>query len=424
MQTQDTNNYSNFSESVYQNLPDQLREICELIEDPKRKDVFLIGILSAMSGAFSKYRFNHGTGSEISEYSPHLLSVIVGEAGSGKSLTRYGPLLTHQLDEQADLMNRNARAQYEADMFRYQKSEGRSEKPVEPPRLGFTASLTDSTLPGLTQFLKDNPGGCFCYDAELDGLHHSNAGSFGGFSTLLRSSFHHEKVSRLRKGRGESFSVERPRIACCLSGTPSQLRGLISSPEDGLFSRLLLYTLPSIPEPYRRMTGDTDTIGQQITALQGHIFSRSKLWSGPVVPLAFTERQEQAMEQAMADKLQVIETFGPQLAATWNRLPLICKRLAVTLSGFDGLTGEVLDKYFNVGMEMLKSLKHHAIEALKIIRQNNGRLPFNYDQYRAHHREGLNNREIAAKMGMSKETLYRNLKVCQAPGDTHEMQSG
>ena len=43
-----------FSDEVYNNLPQKLREICDLIENPPKKDTFLVGVITALSGAFSR----------------------------------------------------------------------------------------------------------------------------------------------------------------------------------------------------------------------------------------------------------------------------------------------------------------------------------------------------------------------------------
>jgi hypothetical protein len=278
-------------------------------------------------------------------------------------------------------------------------------------------------MAGLCGFLRDNEQGGFAFDSELDGLKNSAHGTFGGYSPLLRAAFHHEPASRLRKKEGDSYNIDKPRLSFCISGTPEQLRNLISSPEDGLFSRIAFYILPPTIEPYKRMIPGPDLVGEAVAALQPHVFSRAAFCSGiPNVLLTFSEDQEDRLEAAMGDKLDVVKSYK-QASASWNRLPLICKRLAAVLSGFDSDQTQIPDRYFDCALAMMETFKVHAIGALEILKVVNGKIPFDYEQYKMLRAEGLTNRETADRMGISEKTLYRNLENCHPPGDRREMQA-
>jgi hypothetical protein len=72
---------------------------------------------------------------------------------------------------------------------------------------------------------------------------------------------------------------------------------------------------------------------------------------------------------------------------------------------------------------MMKTFKVHAIGALEILKVVNGKIPFDYEQYKTLRAEGLTNKETADRMGISEKTLYRNLENCHPPGDRREMQA-
>jgi hypothetical protein len=414
MQAQDTQ-YKCFSPEVYENLPRELKSICDLVGDPLRKDIFLIGCMTALSAAFSRFRFFSGTGSEKAEYSPHLFSLIIGPAGSGKSMSRYGPLLCHELDLKAAEMNRNAAALYALQKSAYDSKVPGAECPALPPRIGFRVSITDSTMAGLCGFLRDNEQGGFAFDSELDGLKNSAHGTFGGYSPLLRAAFHHEPASRLRKQAVDSYHLDKPRLSFCISGTPEQLRNLISSPEDGLFSRIAFYLLPPTIEPYKRMIPGPDLVGEAVTRLQAHVFSRAAFRSGiPNVLLTFSERQEDRLEIAMGDKIPVVKTHK-EISATWNRLPLICKRLAAVLSAFDSDQTAIPDNYFTAALAMTETFKAHAIGALEILKVNKRKKEFDYEQFKTYRGQGLTIAEVSDKMNLGEATIYRNLGKLSLP---------
>jgi len=108
-----------FPEKVYNQLPDLLKAICLQIDDPYKRDVFLIGIITALSAAMSRCRFSHGSGLQIKEYSPHLLSFIIGGPGSGKGMAEYGALLIGKIEEEAQQKNKAASNKYKTDKLEF-----------------------------------------------------------------------------------------------------------------------------------------------------------------------------------------------------------------------------------------------------------------------------------------------------------------
>ena len=79
--------------------------------------------------------------------------------------------------------------------------------------------------------------------------------NISSYSDLLRKAFHSEKISISRKTNNEYFEINNPRLAVALSGTPQQVYNIISSAEDGLFSRFVFYVFKTNshwidPSPY------------------------------------------------------------------------------------------------------------------------------------------------------------------------------
>ncbi|WP_336516598.1 DUF3987 domain-containing protein [Pollutibacter soli] len=408
-----------FSDEVYNNLPEHLKEICFQVDERRKRDVLLIGMLTALSAAFSRYRFYHGADNDVKEYSPHLLSLVVAAAGSGKGLTRYGNTLVGAITQQANLMQANALRNYKLALSDFKKQLKEVEKgnkkietieePRKPIKYCFAMSASDTTQAALVEKLRDNPIGGFAYDSEVDTLIQGNQNKdFGGFSDIIRKVFHHEPLARQRKGEGESYIVENPRLAIMLSGTHDQLKKLIPSEYNGLFSRLWYYTIPPTFMEYRSGKQQRDLIGEMCQGLQRDILKRSDLWSDELHYLEFTAQQELDLFSAMQDKRDLEEKYGGDIGASCLRMALIVKRIAATLSGFEGVGSSVVpDHCWRVAISLLPAIKSHCIHALSIVRQNQGKKNIDRDEYNRLKKEGKNDTEAAKLLGISRPTLAR-----------------
>lgn len=81
------------------------------------------------------------------------------------------------------------------------------------------------------------------FETEGDILASTFGQDFGDVSDGLRKAFHHESISYLRRSQREHINIKKPRLSTVLSGTPYQVVNLMSSVENGLFSRFLFYDL-------------------------------------------------------------------------------------------------------------------------------------------------------------------------------------
>jgi|GEM_PF-5476774 len=287
---------------------------------------------------------------------------------------------------------------------------------VEPEKPGpcrFSMSASDTTQAALVQVLHNNSGGGFAIDMEADALVQGDARrDFGGFSDIIRKVFHHEQLSRQRQMEGESYNVHQPRLAVLLCGTPDQAQKVIKSESNGLFSRMLYYYIPPDFCPYKRMSSDTDIIGKQCKELQQIVYSRADFWAGPVVTYKFSKEQEDALEEQMQDKEEVENKWGKDIGASWIRMAIIVKRIAITLAAFqDAEAGMVPQNCWNAALAMLAPIKSHCIEVLNLMRQKTkGKIAISktdYDNYKA---KGLSDSKIAQEIGCNRSTIDRAKK--------------
>ncbi len=427
-----------FNESVYEYLPLKIQNICSIIPEPRKKDVFLVGTIAALSAAFSRWRFLHGSGSDIKEYSPHLCCLVTGPAGSGKGMARYGYEMIKIIAGEAFSKAAEARQRYmeqlqeckeRAEEVKQEKARIKKEKlegkeptepeeplmllsqPQKPKKICFTISVGDTTQAALVEILHDNLMGCFGYEPEIDSMIEGNKKEFGGFSDTIRKAFHHEPLARQRKEENESFIVQQPRLAFMLCGTSDQLKKLIASEQNGLFSRILFYVIPNAFIPYKMATNHTDIIGEMCDALASDVSQTANLWDGDLIYLSFSPAQEEELFLAMQDKEEMENKYGNSISASWLRLALIVKRIAVTLAAFENThEGFVPDNCWKVAMEMLPTLKQHCIAALNVIRENYGKKNVSREEYEKLKTEGLTEEQIAEKLGITRKTLQAKRK--------------
>lgn len=410
-----------FPDEFYNNLDPRLKIISDQIPDHRKKDVAMIGIITAMSAAAAWHRFNHGTNGDVKEYSPHIHSLVAGVAGSGKGNTRHGITLLEIISMYALKMRKEAMIHYKEQKAEYDRQKKQRDKnaqnydglvePERPKKYGFLISISDTTQAALVEMLYENPIGCYGYDSEVDTLVQSNGKKdFGGFSDILRKAYHHEMLSRQRKGEGESYNVPQPRLAICLSGTPDQLKKLITSEYNGLFSRFWFYIIPPAFQEYEPGVLQEDIVGEMCRSLSAYVMERADLWSGELVQIRFTGAQERELKEALQDKKDIEDRYGGDVSASWLRMALIVKRIAVTLAWFEGATGEVPESCWRAAIALLPAIKSHNLSALEIVRTNQGKADISREKYDECKKQGLSDEAISELLDVGRSTLARRKK--------------
>jgi hypothetical protein len=407
-----------FTDDVYSNLPASLQAILGYA-DGRGKDVLLMSIITALSAAFSRYRFLHGTGSDVNEFSPHIMALVIGSAGGGKGMCRYAPEIVKGITDRALNMQEAERKRYRGEKERFEKkmadwrkaTDGEMpQRPNGPVKYSFAISASDTTQAALVEIMKHNLVGCFAFDSEVDTLVQGNASlNFGGFSDIIRKAFHHEQLARQRKSEHESYIVDKPRLALLLSGTPDQIKKLIPSETNGLFSRFWYYIIPKIFIGYQQPTTREDVILKAIEGLQDEIFEKAALWDGDKIEMTFSEEQEQAIADSMQNLREVEQQIGGDISASWFRMVITVKRIAVTLAGVQGApSGVVPENCFRAAMALFPAMKAHCLKAVDLIREKTrGKLVLSEDEYKEMKEGGLTDGEIAKEMEVSLPTLNR-----------------
>ncbi len=215
------------SESVYENLPEPLNEICKNFEGRERDVVFLssIGVISSclpnVEGFYDRRMYNS-----------NLYIFIIAPPASGKGVMNWSRKLVEPIHE-----NLIKESRIKIKSFRESSNNENGEKPKVKIKIvpGNTSSAKFYT------HLQESEESLIILESEADSLSNMLKQDWGNFSDLLRKGFHHETVSISRAIEDRFFEIKNPKLSIVLSGTPNQVRPLVESKENGLFSRFIYY---------------------------------------------------------------------------------------------------------------------------------------------------------------------------------------
>lgn len=225
-----------FPQEVFDLAPDVLKPLLETFTG-REKDIVLLSSLTHLSAIFPKvfgyYR------DEL--FFPNLYLFVIGQAATGKSKLSIGEKIIQKVKE--EILTRNS------NFF--------------IPANNSSSKLQES----LSNSFSD---GSYIHDNEADTLSFVLKREWGNYSEILRKAFQHERISISRKSYPEII-CDTPRLTVAISGTGEQLKPLIQSRENGLFSRIMFYTYSE-----RSKWNDGSYVGnrrQEINNLNEYIFN-------------------------------------------------------------------------------------------------------------------------------------------------------
>ena len=360
-------------EDIFKSLPTILQEGCEVFENRREKDIFLTGALTILSGCFDKVE---GVYDQKTVY-PNLNCFIVAPAASGKGSFSFAKGLGMSYHKKVINLSIEEKRTYEQALLQYKnelknqrkKGNDNSVEPPEKPPFKIVFIPGNSSSAAVIQHLMDSEGkGIFC-ETEADTIGNSLKQDWGGYSDLIRKAFHHESVSYSRKTNNEYFEIERPKLSMAVSGTPSQVCGLVNSAEDGLFSRIIFYVFKNKPE-WRDVA---PKLGKPILDKHFEVLSNKVLDAIEFLELYPTEfdltrEQWNTLNSEFTNWLNEVANFvGEEATSVVKRLGVILYRIAMILTVLrkfeNGLSERDIqceDIDFDIALKLVAVYKEHA----------------------------------------------------------------
>ena len=255
-------------------------------------DVLLLGTVTVLGASMGRHvRCAYG-GKMIS---PCLQTFITALPASGKGVLSLVRLLVEPLHDEIRKQVAESMASYRREKAKYEtlgKERAKTEPPVIPPNKMFLIS-GNNTGTGILQNLMDSDGTGLICENEADTISTAIGSEYGHWSDTMRKAFDHDGLSYNRRTDREYREVKKSYLAVLLSGTPAQVKPLIPSAENGLFSRQVFYYMPAIHE-WQDQFGTHNTDMEKLFTAMGEEWKRQldALKQGGLYTLKFTEEQQ------------------------------------------------------------------------------------------------------------------------------------
>ena len=375
------------SDAIFENLPYILKEGARAFTDKRKRDVFFTGAISIISGCLPKV-----SGVYFQErVFPHLYTFIIAPAASGKGVLKNAKRLADKYHQNVLQQSRDAQKIHDTELAEYKqiernkaKGETPPEKPEKPPfKIVFIPA--DCSKARMIEHLKANDGKGIICETEADTMSGAKKQDWGDYSTILRAAFHHETVASTRKTENQYDEINDPCIAVALTGTPAQAPRLLSSAEDGLFSRFLFYAYKNNIE-WQDPSPNSNAIvfNDHFEALSEQVVDLINFLEHSSTTIELTPQQWAVINSEFPQMLSEVVTFTSEDAAgVVYRLGLIFFRLCMILSALrkfeNGELTETIfctDEDFNTVMLIIQTYLEHSLLMFNNLPKQNETMQF------------------------------------------------
>ena len=363
-----------------------------------QQDIMLLGAVTVLGASMNSHvRCAYG-GKMIS---PSLQTFIVALPASGKGVLSLVRLLVEPIHDEIRLHTAEAMKQYRKEKGAYDslgKERSQATPPALPPDRMFLIS-GNNTGTGILQNIMDSEGiGLIC-ESEADTISTAIGSEHGHWSDTMRKAFDHDRLSYNRRTDREYREVKRSYLSVLLSGTPAQVKPLIPTAENGLFSRQLFYYMPAIHKwqnQFDRQDTDLETVFTGLGMQWREQLKR--ITAGGLFTLRLTPEQKELFNNLFANLfIRSHLANGSEMASSVARLAInICRIMQVVamlrvlesddiarsphltpdkdISG-DNLKDGIITRWdmtilpadFNSVLELTESLYRHATHILSFL---------------------------------------------------------
>lgn len=428
-----------FPSTVFEELPDFLKECVKHANNSKERDILLLGSLTVLSSCLPNV---YGLYDLLTVY-PNLYLFITAPASSGKGRVNLCRRLVAPIHKKKRDETSNGKIQYEVELAEYSSKKGKDKSLTKPikPKEQMLFIPANSSATGAFELLNQNDGAGLIFETEGDTLTQSFKSEHGNYSDGFRKAFHHESISYYRRTDSEYVDISYPKISTVLTGTPDQVLALMPDSQNGLFSRFMFYKMERQKE-WRDVFANSKSIGldEAFDALGVTFESYYLTLLSQSSRIEFSLSQEQRRKfhiffSKQYEKFLFLQKEG--LQASLFRLGLIFFRLTMILTVVRVLEKEVLKpklrcepRDFETALAMIKVLLQHTEEVFLYLPKKEMTLPRRKDNKELFLEElpkefvSKEYRNIASKFGMSRQSAERYIKQFVEKGWIHKKSHG
>ena len=225
--------------------PAFLQGIIDCGNSPAQRDILLLGAATVLGSTLNKLvSFVYGRKHKY----PCLQVFVTAPPASGKGALTWVRRLAEPIHNALLDTYREKIKTYRMEKTKWDtlgKEKANTPEP-EQPQLKMLLIAGDNTGTGILQNLMDSDGTGLICESEADTISTAIGSEYGHWSDTMRKAFDHDRLSYNRRTDHEYREVKKTYLSVLLSGTPSQVKPLIPTAENGLFSRQVFYYMPAI----------------------------------------------------------------------------------------------------------------------------------------------------------------------------------
>ena len=310
--------------------PPFLNQLIDCGDSPAQRDILLLGAVTVLGATLNKHlRILYGR----KYHYPCLQTFIVAPPASGKGALTWVRHLAEPIHEAMMEEFKSLRKEYRLEKARWGslgKERAKTPEPEEPrPKMFLIAG--DNSGTGVLENLIEAVG-LIC-ETEADTVSTAIGTDYGHWSDTLRKCYDHDRLAFNRRMNHEYLECMKSFLSVLLSGTPAQVKPLIPSAENGLFSRQMFYYMPSITEWVNQFDLSDEDYDSRFTGW-GKQWKTFIEWLGAsvnLIQLKLSEEQKIRFNERFAQLFgHAGFTHGGAMRSTVARIAInICRILSV-----------------------------------------------------------------------------------------------
>ena len=266
--------------------------------------------------------------------SPCLQTFVVAPSTSGKGILSLVRLLVEPFHDEIRKQTAESMACYRREKSKYEalgKERAKTEAPMMPPDKMFLIP-GNNTGTGILQNLIDSDGTGLICESEADTISTAIGSEYGHWNDTMRKAFDHDRISYNRRTDREYREVKKVFLAVLLSGTPAQVKPLIPTTENGLFSRELFYYMHGIHHWQDQFDLNDNNLEETFNTLGMEWKEKLKaIVMGGTFTLRLTDGQKKDFNQLFSNLFTRSElSNGSEMSSSVARLAInICRIMEV-----------------------------------------------------------------------------------------------
>nr|WP_321221358.1 DUF3987 domain-containing protein [uncultured Psychroserpens sp.] len=361
-------NNEKLEESIYNDLPEMLKSLTEPFTD-REKDIVLLSCIGVLSSCLPKVSGKYGR----DEVYANIYFLLLAPAASGKGAMMYSRILIEKIHDK--IKNESLER---IEKFKQAQKNKKNKEFLDIPPLEVKILPANTSSTGMLLLMDSSKHGVLILESEADTMGNMLKNDWSSYSDILRKTFQHEPVSLTRKSDSLFVETNEPKLSIVMSGTPEQVKPLIKTKENGLFSRFLIYSFNEVSEFKNVFQQDSINFKSSFEEASNLVFDlyNRLIAREEKVEFRFTEAQQNELTSEFQNIHEIIvEHHDNGFISNLKRHGLILFRMAMVFTvirNINNLNSPLVcsDTDFKLCLNITKNLLKHGLSVFYSFDEN------------------------------------------------------